>query len=272
MSKITDALRRAALERTARAAQAERAASPQSPSQANPPMKEMWEEVRQLEASLSSWDARLPSQPANTPAESSPQQAEETPETAAAELLEETSAEQAEVSETTIAPIAPAEAWNDAIQRCQARLLDCERRAARHSWDQKFLQAQVALQGQMIAEGQKQLDALRQQLSTASQAASTVEAERAAHMRWLSALRECQTLSHSTRMAELELQATGQMVTRITQSQQRLEDERAQYHKRSEELQKSVNTLRFQLGQALARTESANPVASQQALTPPASS
>lgn len=255
MSKIGDALRRAAAERVARATR-------ETPGASN--VQSMWEEVEQLESSLASWDARSAVRPAPAREELDERGGERTLEAPRSidQPQDLTPVEPTAQSEDIAAP---SEAWEQAIQRCQARLLEYEQQALRHSWEQRLLQAQVAAEERLLAEQSEQIEVARRKIAVTGQAMASIEAAKAAQWRCLDALRECQALSHETRVAEMELQATGEMVARVTELERRHTEELSRYRKRNEELRRTVDQLRFQLGQALARTETATSAASEQA-------
>jgi hypothetical protein len=144
--------------------------------------------------------------------------------------------------------------WDEVIESVRTQLGECEQHAARQTGDQVHLRAQLAASEQLLARIEQERTVLRQRLEQAAHASEAIEQTKAAFIRRLEALRECQVLSHACRMAERELEANGLLITHATQSQQRVTEELAHYQERSDVLQHQVNQLRFQLAKALAVT------------------
>ena len=150
----------------------------------------------------------------------------------------------APVQNTGVSP----EAWESAVRQCETQLLEHERQATRHQWEQGSLQVQVAVYEQLSSQVQQQLAALKKHLDSATAAAAASEATRAERLQQLVELHELQACAQTTRLAERELQATSEIVDQLTQSQQRAVEELLRYRKRRDELNETVRRLRAQLG------------------------
>ena len=247
MSKITDALKKAVEDRATREA-ADASLRPQPPS---PTAQTRWEEVQRWEATFAS--ARLGTPPAA--AGSTPVSQERIRPVA----QDPPAFDEAARTSALQPPVVSQDAWEQAIQSYEAKLLEQEQRAAHQQWEAAVLAAQVAAHEQAADELAARLGGLRQQLAVAAQAGASVQAEKAAILRRLSALRDCRALSHACRMAKQELAATTQLIAQAAQSQQRMAEELTRHQQRSAQLQQAVATLQTQLTQALAQTDIAAP-------------
>ena len=150
-----------------------------------------------------------------------------------------------------------AQGWEEAISRCQLKLSEAERGAAEQRRHQAGLLAQVAIYQDLSTQASSQLDALKRQQTEGVQQGEAIERARVTYERQLAALRECQTLSHTARLVQEELDACGHKMTESAQAQQRLADESARWASRREELRRRLDQLRQQVGQAMARFEAA---------------
>ena len=238
MSKMQDALKRAAEDRDLQRASQPPAARPEP---AAPGAQELWQEVRRLEASLASWSAQRSGASSGQPAESAvgkPQQA-----SSAGPHRREDSVQR----------------WQEAIQRCQAKLASYEEQAENRRQQQAAAQAQAVAQERLVAQAAADLTVLRQRLSEATGAVQAVEAETARELERLAALRECQELSRASQATEEELRVTAEIVAHITQHQRQVGEKLALCQQRGGELQQAADGLRRQLERALVRAELAGP-------------
>ena len=153
----------------------------------------LWEEVRRVESSLASWKARTTVTPPAVPASN-----------ATAKMI-------------------PQELLTQAIDRCQAELLNCEQLAAAHVRTHMSLQAQVTAQEQFIAKTEEQLKTLRGHVSRLANETQSIETNKQACLARLTSLRECQVLAHKVRMAEAELHTTQYIVDDLTQELEQMQ-------------------------------------------------
>lgn len=144
--------------------------------------------------------------------------------------------------------------WEEAVERAQRQLEECERQAARHTGEQARLQGQLTVSKQLIEQIEQERVVLRQRLEQMAQLGASIEAAKATWTRRLEALRGYQVLSHEAKMTEEELQANTALIACMDQSQQRLTAELAHYRRRSQALEQRVSELMFQMAQVLAAT------------------
>ncbi len=155
---------------------------------------------------------------------------------------------------------ASCESVDQAIELVKRQLETCEQQAARHTAEQLRLKAHLAASEQLQTQMTQEQSALRQQVEAGAKAAASIESTKAAWVRQLESLRECQVLSHAVRRAIQELKANAAMVTYTAESQRTAAEELAHYQQRGHALQQQVDQLQFRLGQALACAGTTNPV------------
>lgn len=161
------------------------------------------------------------------------------------------------------APAVPAQApasdpavidrWEQELRQCQARMMELERAVSDGQAQLDSLQAAAATKTQSIAKLQEELQGLRQQVDSALQAHARVAQERLVWAHRLEALRECQGLAHTVRLAEEEWRGAQQAAARLADAHAKLAEELTSSQRRSAELQGVLEQSRARLGQALAR-------------------
>ncbi len=152
------------------------------------------------------------------------------------------------------------ESWDKAIELVKRQLGGYEQQVARQAGELSHLQAQLSASEQLSAKLDQERASLRERLQQETETAAALDRARASWVKQLEALRECQELSHACRMAEQDLEANTAMLARITQSRQQVDVEMVHYQQRCEKLRQQVGQLRFRLGHVLALTGTAEPI------------
>ena len=146
------------------------------------------------------------------------------------------------------------ESWDQALELVKRQLEAHEQRAARQDAEVLKAKAQLAAADALRVQAEREREGARARVEAAERQASELESAKVTWVRQLEALRECQKLSHTAKMAAEELDTNTTLVARITQSQQRAGEDLAYYQQRGEALRQQVEALRFQLAQALTFT------------------
>ncbi len=146
------------------------------------------------------------------------------------------------------------ETVEQAIAVIQDKLSQMERDTARQAGERLRMQAQLTASEGLLAQLEQERKAFQQRLAQMDQAAAELEAAKTTWVKQLSALRECQVLSHELQMAEQSVQAHRILIEHTTQAQQRMAAELADQTQQQMRLQQRVEQLKFQLGHALALT------------------
>lgn len=237
MSKITDALQRAAQERVTRLA-------------AQAPANGFFGALKQELREEFGWSRGAP-KPNGAPLEHQVAAGSgATPPTPAA-----TSAGMKPAEPHSTSPEAVEHAIEVVMRQLEASSEDVAKRAA----EECELRAQLAAAEQLAGHVEAQRRTLSQRLEDARQRAQALEQAKAAWQRQLEALRECQRLSHGIRVVQDEARANNVMLAQMTQFQQRVAEDAAHYQQRGEALRERIEQLRQRLQRTLALTGTVDP-------------
>lgn len=146
------------------------------------------------------------------------------------------------------------ETVEQAIAVIERKLSEVEQDAARQAGERMRVQAQFTASERLLTQLEQERKAFQQRLAQIDHAAAELETSKGTWVKQLSALRDCQVLSHELQMAERSLQAGRTLIEHTTQSQRQVAAELAQQTQQQTLLQQRVDALKFQLGNALALT------------------